>query len=498
MKSAVLQRMNLADCFIGIANQLGDQPAITTLSDQISHRQLVDRSFQIARLLKHNGVESGDRIGLAIRSPIETIAHSIALWNIGAVIVNLDFRLRGEERNRLARKFEIKFVIQDVKPNGSTDYEALDLDDGWLGLMSKMSVEPVRPINAEHPAMIMLTSGSSGEPNGIQRGHNTILARNLLEQSGKNISIGGTMIIAQPLNFAAPFNKALGQILQGGCANIVSFFTSASQLIEQVNEISADKLFVVPKQLRELLVESKGAAEPILPKLKSLVNGGAHTSADENLRSYRELSVNYQLNYASSLTGLVSELFGADAETIPDSVGHVLGLNNVTIVDPEDKPVPPGESGLIKVRGPAMAEAVVGTHRKDSDRIADGWAIPGDFGSMCRDNILRISGRNSEMIIRGGANVFPKEIEACINEISAVKEVAVVGVADQLLGEEIAAFVCVDDDFDKEHIAKHVRTRLPSDKRPRHFIAVDSLPKNGMGKVQKHLLKEAFKRPSDS
>ncbi|MEM8750149.1 MAG: class I adenylate-forming enzyme family protein [Pseudomonadota bacterium] len=492
MERSDLQNLNLADCYVGMANRLGDQPAVITMSDSISHRQLVDRSFQIARVLEEEGVRAGDRVGLAIRSPIETIAHAIALWQLGAVLVSLDFRLRGEQRDKLVSKFNIKSVLQDAKPSGPAGYVAINIDGVWKDRLSKASVNPRRPSNAGHPAMIMLTSGTSGEPTGIQRGHTTILARNLLEQSGKNICVGGTLVIAQPLNFAAPFNKALGQLLQGGSVRVVPFITSASQLIETVNETAAEKLFVVPKQLRELLMQSKNSAEPIFPHLKSLINGGGQTSADENFRSYKELSNCYQLNYASSLTGLVSELFGKDCETISDSVGYLLGMNNVEIADADGNPVPRGEEGLIKVRGPAMAQAIIGSNRDDSDRIIDGWAIPGDVGVLDANNVLRISGRNSEMIIRGGANVFPKEIENCIDQLSGVQEVAVVGVDDPVLGEEIAAFVTTEPGFDETLIKNHVQVSLPADKRPRHIIVVDSLPRNGMGKVMKFQLKDNF------
>ncbi len=489
-----MQNINLADCYKGMANRMSDHPAIVAGADRISHRQLNARSFQIAQLLREEGIVSGDRVGLAIRSPIELIATTIALWNVGAVMVNLDFRLRGEQRDKMAKKFNIRTIIQDVKPSGAANYQALDIDQNWLERVSKMPTLPFQPDNSGHPAMIMLTSGTTGEPTGIQRGHNTILARNLLEQSGKHTSVGGTLLLAQPLNFAAPFNKALGQLLQGGCVHIMSFFATASQLIESVNSTSADKLFVVPKQLRELLAESKGSKEPVLSGLRSLINGGGPTNAEENQRSYRELSNNYQMNYASSLTGLVSELFGADNEIIPDSVGYVLGLNNIEITDPDGNPVPRGQEGLIKVRGPAMAQAIVGSSSHNSDRIVDGWAIPGDIGVLSDDNVLTITGRNSELIIRGGANVYPQEIENCINQLPAVHEVAVVGVSDDLLGEEIVAFVVKYKDFDQDLIAGHVRTQLPSDKCPRHIVTVDSLPKNGMGKVMKYQLKEMFSR----
>ena len=142
------------------------------------------------------------------------------------------------------------------------------------------------------------------------------------------------------------------------------------------------------------------------------------------------------------------------------------------------------EAGAIRLRSPGMARSVYGASTSSAvDSFKDGWAYPGDIGAIDGDGFLRLLGRNSDLIIRGGANVHPSEIEVVIRECDRVQDVAAIGFTKLPEGEEIAAFIVSNGDLTEAVLVAHCRSRLAPDKRPRKFVFVPNLPRNANGKV---------------
>jgi acyl-CoA synthetase (AMP-forming)/AMP-acid ligase II len=154
------------------------------------------------------------------------------------------------------------------------------------------------------------------------------------------------------------------------------------------------------------------------------------------------------------------------------------------MVDEDDKVLPPGEAGVIRLRSPGMARSIYGGVTSGSgDSFKGGWAYPGDIGAFDDDGFLHLLGRTSDLIIRGGANVHPSEVELVIGEHEEVQDVAVVGFTKLPEGEEIAAFVVSSSNLSEAALDAHCRARLAPDKRPRRFVFVSDLPRNANGKI---------------
>ncbi len=176
---------------------------------------------------------------------------------------------------------------------------------------------------------------------------------------------------------------------------------------------------------------------------------------------------------------------------MPNSVGRVLPHARLEIVDENDRPLKRGETGIVRVCSPGMPDTIYRDQfRESGDRLRNGWAYPGDIGSVDKDGFLRILGRASEVIIRGGANVHPSEIEAVVSKVAGVREAAAVGYAKSREGEEIAVFVTTDGNVSEEDILAFCRGQLPPDKRPRKVVFVNTLPRNNSGKVVRRELAE--------
>jgi acyl-CoA synthetase (AMP-forming)/AMP-acid ligase II len=167
------------------------------------------------------------------------------------------------------------------------------------------------------------------------------------------------------------------------------------------------------------------------------------------------------------------------------------------LVDADEKPVPHGESGAIRLRSPGMAQCIYGgSDPGTGDSFRAGWAYPGDIGALDDGGFLYLLGRGSDLIIRGGVNVHPSEVEAAIGELSGVREVAVVGFTKLPEGQEIAAFVVGGDDLTEAALVAHCRVRLSPDKRPRKFLLVKDLPRNVNGKITRAELRQQLEAAS--
>lgn len=482
---------NIADYFVGQAARFPDRVAIREQDDRLTYGALHQRTSKAARVLQRNGVVAGSRVGIAVSSSFDVAVLTFALWMIDATVCVVDFRSRLEEHNRITEAFGLTHIVQARQPAGRALYKAVIASEFWDEVDSLEDGSAFTPVRPRHAALIGMTSGTTGTPIGIVRNHGTFISLSAQYTGfGSSDAPPSSIALVQPLQFAAPFHRTTTHLMKGGSVHLLPFLASAPEIADYLLRHSIAQAFVVPSQLRGLLDISTGGRKPLLPDLKVLDAGGSMLEAQENIRAYRELTPGYAVSYASSLTGRIAALSGEDVERYPGSVGRLVFRSEISFVRSDGKPAETGESGLIRVRGPAVADDIVGVARAASDRFEDGWAIPGDLGQLDENGILTLTGRASDVIIRGGANVFPQEIEAILRNHPGIGDVAVAGIKDAVLGEEIVAFVVRSGDVKATELEEFCRRALAPDKRPRRFKMVDSLPYSGMGKVIRRKLVE--------
>ncbi len=212
------------------------------------------------------------------------------------------------------------------------------------------------------------------------------------------------------------------------------------ELARAVNEHDITALFLVPTLLRRLL-ELPKASVPLMPGVRLLLSSGSSLYPEERRRIMRELCPNFFNFYSSSEGGGISLLRPEHPDEASLSVGQVVFGAEVQIIDENHKPVPPGTVGMIRYRGGAVANSYYRNPEESAVAFRDGWYYPGDVGRFDADGFLYLTGRVKDMIIRGGVNIYPAEIEQTLIAHSAVAEAAVVGWPSQERGEEVAAFV---------------------------------------------------------
>ena len=472
---------NIAKTLIALAARWPDREAIVSSRLNLTYAELIGRAARSARELRHRGVGPGSQVGITLRDGGEAVVAMVALWMLGAVPVPIDFRSKQDEQAQLAGEFQLSAIIGDRQTQAP--FASILVDNNWTDVIAKRSAEPFFEESGAAPAIISLTSGTTGRPLGIVLGHEELLFR--LES---NLKLGrrhphGKLISVIPISFSGSRNHILSQLLDGATIYFYPPLFSAGELIEAVHARGATSLAVVPTILRALLKAPTRDGAYLFPALDSLYCFGAPILPDEKRLARAKLSRHFVEGYSSSLAGRMTVLYGADIDARPETVGRVLPHVTLEIVGEDDRPLPIGEFGAIRVRSPAVARAIHGTARDSGDRLKNGWAYPGDTGAVDGEGFLQLMGRSSDVIIRGGVNVHPSEVEAVLAELEGVQDVAVVGFAKSREGEEIAAFVVSSPELTEADLAAHCRSRLVSDKRPRKFVFVSDLPRNANGKI---------------
>ena len=486
-----MANVNLADVFVGLANRLSDQPAIVSAKTSLSYADIVARASMSARALRAMDIAPGNNVGIATAEAADAIVLMVALWMLGATAVPIDFRAKRSERAALANDFDLVAILEGRRTLGEGNYRSIIVDASWNDRIGEHDSKPLIDDRPRAPAIISLTSGTTGKPMGLVLEHERFYLQVLFTFGVELVNPGPRMLSAIPISFPASRNRALNRLFAGGTVFFHPPLFSAEELTDAVLTNKATCIFTVPTVIRGLLDIHGKRTSPLFSDVSAMVCGGAPISAEEKVQARAVLCEHYLELFGSSVTGVISALHAEDIDARPETVGRVLPNVALQIVDNEDQELPAGEAGAIRLRSPGMANAIYGGEARDSgDRIKDGWIYTGDLGMLDDGGFLTLLGRSSDMIIRGGVNVHPGEVEAVISELPGVRDVAVIGFAAAREGEEIAAFVVADDGVTEAGIAAHCLTRLSANSRPRKFVMLKQIPRNPNGKIIRTALRE--------
>lgn len=486
---------SLADVFIGMADRHAGKPAIVSRERTLSYAEFAGMASRTARALERHGLRPNATVGIALRDPALALTTMLGVWMAGSTAVMTDFRSTMAERRHLADDLELDVFLED-RPFPDAPYPSLRIDAAWMDIVQSMS--PPERGQGHAPALISLTSGTTGRPQGLVIDHYQLLARHHLRSGYLRTGQAGRMLLALPISSSSARNHALGHLLSGGTVEFLPPLTDSEELAEAVLRSRASFVHCVPTIIRGLLDRFGDRSQPLFPDVETLYCGTSAISAQEKLRALACLSPNYLEVYSSSSTGTISLLAGDDVRARPETVGRVVPHVRLQIVGDDDTPLPAGEVGHIRVRSPGMALGLRGVGvRGGGDRFTDGWAYPGDLGRRDEQGFLEIAGRASDLIIRGGVNVHPAEVEAAILGCANVRDVAVVGFSSGREGEEIAAFVVGSADLRESDIVACCRRGLSPDKRPRIIRLVDTLPRNAAGKTLRAQLRAELEREAE-
>lgn len=482
--------VDLDAIFRSAAAHYPDNVALRNPETSLTFRELDDAVDRAARGLRACGIPSEGRIGIAIPDGVRHIVSMLAIWRAGGTAVPLDSWIRPAELDAMAANFDLAAVIGERPLGGTAPVTRVVFKEleGHAAEGSSSSDERRHPADT---AVLSLTSGTTGTPRGALISHSQLYERVVINKLARNPGPDDLLFAALPVRFGAVRQLAMARLFFGGGVYFYPSLFAPDELVEAVNRSGARSMFLVPSVLRTLLPLADGRT-PLFPALEVLDCGGDALAPEEKIAGLRLISPNFNETYGSSTGGLVTLLRSDEIERHADSIGRPVLHVHVEIVDGEDRPVPQGNEGRLRFAAPGVATTFIGgSDTTGADRVEGVWAYPGDLAMIDEDGFVHLRGRESEVIIRGGANISPEDIEAALAGTPGVEAVCAVGWPSARLGEEVALFVVARDErIDETAVLSLCRERLSPQLRPRSVFLVDSLPYNASGKVMRRKLRE--------
>ena len=477
--------MNLAAAEDEHARLRPDAPALIDSALRLTHAELASAVQRTAVHLRTIGVAAEQLIGVALGDHATHVVTMLALARIGAVMLPIDHRWTAIEQERVVSHFGAGLIL--VEPGTKIDGAPnLAVDEHWQASVARITATAKGALPAPGgaaPLLVSLSSGTTGRPKGPRITHAHFLARFRTHTINLGFTANDCFVCATPLYFGAGRTFVWSTLFAGGKVVLAPPPFDPPALLRTLEAEAASTLFLVPAQLRRLLSEHANAPE--LLRLRLLFSSGAPLTRAERVAIRAHLNPHFCEYYASTEGGGVTLLTASDIDTHADSVGRTVHGVEVEVVDEAHQPQPPGRVGRLRYRSPGCATGFYLDPDASQEAFRDGWFYPGDLAQLDAAGFLTLAGRAKDMIIRGGVNIYPEEIEATLMAHPAVADAAVVGVPDVLRGEEVAAFVVLRRPVDAAALRAWCIERLAPYKQPRDLRQLESLPRNSSGKVIK-------------
>ena len=501
-----LTRGTLTEAFSRVAAASPVRPALEIDGAALNHGELDDRAARIGGWLRDRGVRPGDRVLVAGGSSVELVAAYLGVLRARATMVPADPASTPDELTQLvADSGAVAAWVGGAAVEGLATAGTLrlivSLEEGNGGSTIAEAVAEGAPLAPESSsgdvAVLAYTSGTTGRPKGVPLTHADLLASLRAAMGAWRWSPDDILVHGLPLSHQHGLSGVQMALLAGSRAVLLARFDPEA-LCRAVERESATVLFAVPAMYERLLAW-EGFDATSLASLRLWVSGSAPLSPALARRIADALGEPPLERYGSTETGL-SVSMPYEGTRKDGSVGLPLPGLEVAILDDQARPAEPGEAGEIVLRGPQ----VFGGYWEDDKAtqeafVGDDWFRTGDLGRLDpADNYLEITGRLKEMIVTGGLNVYPREVELVLEEHPAVERTAVVGVPSERWGEEVVAFVVVGpeagEDIEGDSLIRHVRSRLSAYKCPKRALIVEALPMSETGKIQRKQLVEMATR----
>jgi fatty-acyl-CoA synthase len=480
----------------------GDRLVLIDERGELSYKQLDERSNALANAWLERGLEPGEGVAILARNHRGFLESVFAAAKCGSRIILLNTSFAGPQIREVAEREGTHLLVYDDEygemlgdvdlPRGrfrawaEDDSSSKDetLDDAIQGADTKA---PPRP--GESPRITILTSGTTGTPKGAPR------------SEPRSLSLIGGLLSKVPFKarevteLCVPMFHALGfmQAIVGiglGSTLVIRRRFDPETTLDSLEEHHASAMVVVPVMLRRLVdLGEEEIQKRDLSSLRIIFVSGSALGADLTKRGTKAFGpVIYNL-YGSTEVSYATIATPEDQEADPASVGKVVRGSIVKIFDDDGNEVPQGESGRIFVGNQTQFEGYTGGENKEA---IDGLISSGDVGHFDENGRLFIDGRDDEMIVSGGENVFPAEVEELLAKHEAIQEAAALGVEDEKFGQRLKAYVVLQEgsELSEDDVKKYVKENLANYKVPREVVFIDELPRNPTGKVLKGELED--------
>jgi acyl-CoA synthetase (AMP-forming)/AMP-acid ligase II len=484
---------------------------------RLTYREAVASANRMANALVGAGLAPGDRFAVLSKNSIELALLYYAGSKAGVVPVPLNYRLAPPEWAYIVRDSGARVLfaqqafanaLEPVRGELSDVKRLVSLDAASAGwelltdvLQGQPEQAPEREVTERDDVYQMYTSGTTGRPKGAVLTHRAVMAQLHQGLLGFGAQPGERALIVAPMYHAAAALTSFVTVQIGGTLYIQDDFVPA-EVVRALSEERIAFAMLVPAMIQFCLVGVPEVAERRYDDLRLLIYGASPISEQTLRRAIEVFGCDFLQGYGmTETTAAATYLFPADHRRalagnprLLLSAGRPLLGTEVRIVDEHDQPLPPGRIGEVVVRGPQLMRGYWNLPEASAEALRGGWLHTGDAGVMDDEGFLYIQDRVKDMIVSGGENVYPREVEDVLFQHPAVADVAVIGVPDERFGEAVKAIVVRKPgrDVSTEELLEHCKGRLGGYKRPRSVDFVEVLPRNPSGKVLKKELREKY------
>ena len=470
----------------------------------VSFCQFSERTNQVANLLVKYGLQPGDRVAVQAAKTIEIIILYAATIQAGGVFLSLNTDYKKDEvayflRDAAPRIFVCDpYKVEDLKNVASqVDSKILTADAHGKGsLLSEANLMSIIFNTVDRKpddlAALLYTSGTTGRSKGAMLTQNNLLSNAKTLKKVWQVTKSDILIHALPIFHTHGLFVALNTaMLAGAKVNFIPKF-DIDEIIERLH--ASTLLMGVPTFYTRLLADYR-LTEELTKNMRLFISGSAPLLSETHEEFTKRTGHHILERYGMTETNMITSN-PYHGERRPGTVGKPLADVQMKITDPETgTEMAEGEIGMIEVRGPNVFKGYWNMPDKTALELREtGYFITGDLGKLSSDGYLSIVGREKDLIISGGYNVYPKEVEDILNELNQIDETAVFGIQDNDLGERVVAALVLENDknFNQRKIEVFANEKLARYKQPKEYFVLDSLPRNSMGKVQKNELRKRF------
>ena len=520
--------MNTTD-FLSIATAIcPDKVAIVFEGRRYTFSQLNDRVNRLSNALLNLGVTKGQRVAMLQVNCNQCVEAYFAAAKLGAIYLPLNFRAKGDELTYIINNSEANtlFVgeryialVKSMTPNLASVHHFISIEsrrDDMLYyedmIASSPAEELITEVNDDDTTILMYTAGTTGLPKGVMLSHNSFALYVLENVTPASPELEDRNILTVPLHHVAGI-QAMMAAIYGGRTLVIERQFEPREWMELVQREKANRAMMIPTMLKQLM-DHPDFGKYDLSSLKVITYGAAPMPLEVIKKAISLFpGVSFinafgQTETASTITTVGPEdhiIRGDEDEKEKEkklkrlsSIGKPMSDVEMKVVNEDGSELPLGEVGEIIARGPRVMTGYWKDKEKTEKTIdKDGWVHTGDMGYVDKDGYFFLAGRATDMIIRGGENISPEEVEAVLRTYPKIEDVVVIGVPDEEWGEQPRAVVVLKpgETATPEEIIEYCRAKIAGFKRPRSVVFVAELPRNPMGKILKRELREKYGKP---
>jgi long-chain acyl-CoA synthetase len=493
--------LNLGTILQASAETRADHPAVKLADRSLCYRDLDRAARGIAASLRARGLEPADKVAIMVPNlPEFTMAYFGVLY-AGCAVVPLNVLLSGPEVHYHLEDSGAKLLFAhplfgEPAKAGAAEagvplvWAAGEGDDTVAGFASAEPVAALHPTEPTDTAVILYTSGTTGKPKGAELTHSNLLL-NCGVVVPKLIALGPDDVALATLPLFHSFGQTCIQnamIAQGATITLLPRFTPEDAFA--IMERDGVTLFAGVPTMYFALLHHEAEVPPDLSGLRVCMAGGAPMPVEVMKAFESKFGVEILEGYGLSETSPVSSFNVHGRTRTPGSIGYPVWGVEMTILDEQDQPVPDGEPGEICIRGHNIMKGYLNRPEATKETLRGGWFHSGDIGVRSANGSYAIVDRKKDMIIRGGFNVYPREVEEVLYAHDAIVEAAVIGVPHERHGEEVKAVVVSNDpSLGSDDVISWCKERLAAYKYPRIVELSEGLPKGPTGKILKRELR---------